>query len=313
MKPPEREPLARGSRIVYGILVTSVTMLAVAFYLAWWWNTTKAVPDLAAARIGFYREDIPVKAVLLWAEDLVTAPVRGSVQYRHGAKAAFVAKDEVVATVLKGGKSSAVRSREKGYFVPGLDGLEDRWRYSSLWTGSLPLPRVPDLRVFPDFAESRSDRVIGKLIRQPQTLRCIMYCPITDRISCDVDCGHVEFRLDPLGAPFIGAVRVARTMGSKVKLYMDLPFFPLRTVFRRDMTLYVNGGEWRGAEIPESAVVIRQGKRGVFVVRGDRAFFREVTGIPMEGNKFLVQTGLNPGNLVLLNGMVGQEGRIRLW
>ena len=79
------------------------------------------------------------------------------------------------------------------------------------------------------------------------------------------------------------------------------------------MTLYLKGGEWRGAEIPESSVVIKGGKKGVYLVRGDRVFFREIRGIPMPGDRFLVYGGLNPGNLVLLNGMVGKEGRIKLW
>ncbi len=305
--------LSKGRRIVYGLSVTLVMMLAVTVYLGWWWHTTMSVPDFVTARVGFYREDIPVRAVLLWIEDLVVAPARGSIQYRHGSESAFVAKGEVVATVLKGGKNLPVMASKKGYFVPGLDGLEKSWRYSSIWTEPSSLPDVPDLEVFPDFSESRSDRIIGKLIHQPQTLRCIMYCPVTDQVRSEVDLGLMEFRLDPLGAPFTGNVRVAELMGHKMKIYMDLPFFPIEMASRRDVTLYVKGGEWSGAEVPESSVVIRHGKRGVFVIRGDRVFFREVTGIPMSGNRFLVQTGLKPGNLVLLNGMVAEEGRIRLW
>lgn len=272
-----------------------------------------SAPELVTASPCFYRQDVPVKAVLLWREELVRTSSRGSVQYRYGSNPASISKGELIATVMKGSNSHAVRASKRGYFIPGLDGLEDSWRYSSIWAGSSSLPDVPDLRFFPDFGESRSDRVIGKLIPQPQILRSVFYSPLTDFLTAEVQAGFVEFRLDPLGAPFRGQVRVMEIMGHVMKVYMDMPFFPLSCLRRREITLYIRTGEWRGAEVPESSVVIRQGKKGVFQVRGDRVFFREVKGVPMPENRFLVHSGLNPGNLVLLNGMVGEEGRIRIW
>ena len=295
------------------MLVLFTLLVVVAIYMAWWWQTTMAIPDLVTARPGFYRQDVPVRAVLLWREELVRASTRGSVQYRYGSKSASISKGELIATVMKGGKGNPVYSSKRGYFIPGLDGLEDSWRYSSIWTESLSLPDVSEVVIFTDFGESRSDRVIGKLIPQPQTLRAVFYSPVTDSLKSEAQSGFIEFRLDPLGAPFRGDVRVAEVTGQVMKVYMDMPFFPLSSLMRRDMTLYLKGGEWRGAEIPESSVVIKGGKKGVYLVRGDRVFFREIRGIPMPGDRFLVYGGLNPGNLVLLNGMVGKEGRIKLW
>nr|WP_321499715.1 efflux RND transporter periplasmic adaptor subunit [uncultured Dethiosulfovibrio sp.] len=298
---------------MYGLLVLSTLLLAVAVYMAWWWHTTMSIPDLVTARPTFYRQDVPVRAVLIWREELVRSSTRGSVQYRYGSNPASISKGELIATVMKGGKGKPVYSPKRGYFIPGLDGLEGAWRYSSIWTESFSLPEVPEVMMFSDFAESRSDRVIGKLIPQPQVLRAVFYSPLTESLKLEAQSGFIEFRLDPLGSPFRGDVRVVEVMGQVLKVYMDMPFFPLSILSNRDITLYLKGGEWRGAELPESAVVIKNGKKGVFQVRGDRVFFREVRGIPMPGDRFLVYGGLNPGNLVLLNGMIGKEGRIKLW
>ena len=305
--------LYKTRRIIYGLLVLVTILVAIGIYMAWWWHTTMSVPDLVTARPGFYRQDVPVRAILLWREELVRSSVRGSVQYRYGSNPASVSKGELIATVMKGSKNMAINSPKRGYFVPGLDGLEGSWRYSSIWNGSSALPEVPDTKLFPDFKDTRSDSVIGKIIPQPQILRSVFYAPLTDSLKAEAESGFIEFRLDPIGAPFRGEVRVMEVMGHMMKVYMDMPFFPLSCLRRRDMTLYVRAGEWRGAELPESSVVIKQGKKGVFQVRGDRLFFREVQGVPMPGNRFLVHSGLKPGNLVLLNGMVGKEGRIRLW
>ncbi|MCF4150762.1 hypothetical protein L2W58_03015 [Dethiosulfovibrio sp. F2B] len=299
--------------VAYISFVTFIVVAVVSVYMAWWWHTSGSIPELVNARTVFYRDDIPIRAVLIWREELVHSRVRGSIQYRYGSSPAVVGKGDLVGTVLRGGKSFPIYSPGKGYFVPGLDGLEGEWRYSFIWPGSASLPDPPGTLFFQDLSEIRRDKVIGKLIPQPQNLRCVFYCPLTDSLSSDIGGGSVEFRLDPLGVPYRGEVRVAQRMGHTVKLYVNLPFFPADVLTRRELRIFVNGGEGRGVAVPDSAVVIRQGVRGVFVLDGNNVSFRGVEGFPVDGGRFMVEAGLNPGSLVLLNGMTAQEGRIKLW
>ncbi len=302
-----------GRQMVYRLSVTVVLIVVVSLYGMWWWHTSVGVPEMATARPMFLRQDVPVRALLLWREELVRARVKGAVHYTYGSTPVLVGKGDLVATVLKSGKNIPVYASRKGYFVPGLDGLEGRWRYSSLWPGSASLPEISPIIWFSDLMECRSDRIIGKLIPQPQTLRCILYSSLTDSLQSDIQGGAVEIRLNPLDAPYQGNVRVAQEFGPTVKLYLNVPFFPVDMVQSREVVLYVNQGEARGVEIPESSVVIRDGKQGVFVVRRDRASFHVVQGVPMDGGNFFVEAGLNPGSLVLLNGTAAREGRVRLW
>lgn len=303
----------RSVKILYFIIVTTIFILAVALYWGWLWRTGASIPKLITVRSVYFREDVPVRAVLLWREELVKAPSRGVIQYRNGPLPYVAAKKDLVANLLVKGKKRSVYIRDKGYFIPGLDGMEGHWRYSSLWNGSASLPEVPEVVFFNDLSEIRPDRVIGKLIPQPQDLRCILYCPYTEALASDIEKGYVEFRLRKDGSPFKAEVRVFQPMGHTLKLYLNLPFFSISMIKQRDIKILVNTGEYRGAEIPESSVVIKQGKRGVYLVSGSNACFKKISGMPMSGGRFFVRTGLNPGNLVILNGIVAKEGRIRFW
>lgn len=300
-------------KVLYFIVVTIIFILSVALYWGWLWRTGAAIPKLVTVRSFYFREDVPVRAVLLWREELVKAPSRGVIQYRNGPLPYVAAKRDLVANLLVRGKKKSVYTRDKGYFIPALDGMEKNWRYSALWGGSASLPEVPKAVFLPDLSEIRPDRVIGKLIPQPQNLKCILYCPATDALISDIEKGYVEFRLRKDGSPFRAKVRVSQPMEHTLKLYLDLPFFSISMIEQREIMILVNTGEYRGGEIPESSVVVRQGKRGVYLVKGGNACFREISGTPMSGGRFFVSTGLDPGNLVILKGIAAKEGRIRFW
>jgi hypothetical protein len=108
-------------------------------------------------------------------------------------------------------------------------------------------------------------------------------------------------------------VRAYLDAGQKIKVYLTLPFFPASTITSRSFAGSVLTGNLRGVAVPDSAVILRGGRTGVFMVLGGMTEFREVEGFPVEGNNFFITNGVVPGNVVVLHADGVTEGVIRLW
>nr|HPR90707.1 hypothetical protein [Synergistaceae bacterium] len=224
-----------------------------------------------------------------------------------------VARGETVAVIGSSSGKMAVRSESVGYFVPGLDGAEGEWRYSFHWPGMAPLPASPAFAEFSSGVFVRRGDPVGKLISQPQELRCVLYADVTPALQKDIQTGFVRVKTEAHGWPGRAAVRASRFLGTKMKLYLTLPFFSLENVKSREIALFLETGEHVGVAVPESSVRYREGKLGVFQVEGNIVKFKEIEGLPVEGHRFFVQKGLQSGNIVVLNAERAKEGKIRLW
>ncbi len=132
------------------------------------------------------------------------------------------------------------------------------------------------------------------------------------RFSCTL-AGVVRVKTEPHGWTARAGVRAYRFLGSKVKLYVTLPFFTVENALSRVIDLFLETGERRGVVVPESSVMHRSGKLGVWQVEGNNVGFKEIEGRPVEGRLFFVTKGLQSGNIVVLDAQRAREGKIRLW
>ncbi|MDR1977525.1 MAG: hypothetical protein LBQ42_02200 [Synergistaceae bacterium] len=295
-------------KTIYYAIIVSLAIGVVEAYLLWLDNYNMLHPDVVAATAMGYVEELPLEGVLIWDERIVAVPRDGVVTYPSPLPRR-VAKNEAVAAV----DGVAVRVDAPGYFSPALDGQEGKWVYSRLWPGFSQFPdfRAPEL-LEGGFRLSKGDP-LGKLVPQPQDLRCIAYLDRTLSLEQDIKRGFLEIKTEPNGKSRQAAVRASVNAGQKVKVYLTLPFFPPEALMTRAFSCSVLTGNRQGVSVPDSAVVLREGKMGVLMVQGSVTEFTEIEGFPADENNFFVTKGVVPGNVVVLHADKVKEGVIRLW
>lgn len=300
-------------RALYFLLILLIALGSVYLYILWWDHRESLNPEVTTVVPASHADRIPARGILLWREELVISAWDGGISY-SAEKPARVAKGETVAVVSAPGGKKALGAAKVGYFLPALDGEEGKWTYSAFWNGMEPLPKAPPLRYFPlSGGATEKGRAVGKLIPQPQDLRCILYADLSPSLQEDIKGGFVRIKVKDTDWPSRAEVRVARFHESKVKLYLTLPFFPAAMTTSREISLIIESGERSGVSVPETAVLSRDGRIGVLLVEGNMVKFKSIKGLPSDGGAFFIEEGLKPGNVVVLHAQDGKEGKIRLW
>jgi len=298
------------TRIILSMVIIGIFSV---LYFLWLGNFQEIHAEVVKVRSYCFCKEIPLDGVLLWDEELVLTPVTGEVSYPGGLEPSRVPAGKVVAMVRSGGKEHRIYSSCPGYFVPGLDGREGLWNYGSLWIGSSALPGEGDFTPFRSGMRVNRNTPVGKIISLPQDLRLIGYADVHPALMRDMERGYLDIKTRSMELPWRSRVRVYRQYGHRVKVYLSLPFFPPRMTTSRTVSYSIYTGETFGASIPESALTVREGRSGVFRLKGDRAIFHPVEGVPIPGGRVFVENGLTPGDLILQKGNKAREGRVRFW
>jgi hypothetical protein len=270
-------------------------------------------PEIAWA-VPIVREDIiEVDGVFHWDEIVLTSPASGSVRFPRGAGPVRVEKGAVVARVTSGSRGFDVKAAVEGYFVAGVDGFEDGWKYSSLWLGQGELPSPPRVSVLSDGAGVKRGVPVGKIVLQPQNLRFIGYADLMGDLREHLGSNRVMVKMDQLDTPSRAEVLAYEELGHRVKMYMSMPWFPPDLILSRSYKLIIGLGTMSGVAIPETAVTNKDGLKGAFVLKGSSSHFSEIKGRVIDGGKYLVTDGLRLGDAVVVDGDTAREGRVKLW
>jgi hypothetical protein len=308
------QPRKSKARVIfYGLGVLIIACVWIYAFKSYFNHYDSIHPEITWAVPWVQADIMNIDGILLWNEEVITAPRAGAVKYPMGLGPFRIPKGAVVARISSGSSVVDVKARDEGYFIAGLDGMEERWRYSMLWPGSRELPNPSPVKMMADSANVGKGDAIGKLIPQPQDLRLIGYADMTESVAEKLASNKVMVKMDPLDTPSRANVRVYEEIGHKAKIYLDVPWFPPRILQSRKYSLIVETGETSGVAIPESAVGVRGGKRGAFVLKGSEASFVEVKGRIIDGSRFLVTEGLKLGDAVIVEAYGAREGRVRLW
>jgi len=295
-------------KLVYCTVILSLAAGVIKAYLFWLDRYITLHPEVVAAVPMGYVEELPLDGVLIWDEQLITATRDGVLTYPSSLPRR-VMKDEAVAAL----DGVAVKVGSTGYFIPGIDGEEEEWTYSRLWPGISVFPQLRTLRILDNGSRLRRGDPLGRFVPQPQDLRCIAYLDKTVSLMQDVEKGFIEIRRNQDDKTQRASVRAYVDAGQKIKVYLTLPFFPASIISTRGFTCSVLTGSRQGVAVPDSAVILRGGKTGVFKVLGGVTEFTAVDGFPTEGNNFFITRGIDPGNVVVLNADRVKEGAVRLW
>jgi len=309
----QRSGTGTAYRIFYGLILLIITCVWIYAFRAYFAHYDSLHPEIAWATPWVQVDIIPMDGVLLWDEEVLTAPRDGTVKYPFGRGPIRVPRGVTVAQVSSGSAASEIKSQSDGYFVAGLDGSEENWRYPLLWPGINELPEPAPLKMINDGASVRRGEKIGKIVPQPQELRMIGYVDLTEEMKACLNANRVMAKMDMLDTSSRAFVRVFETYGHRAKVYINIPWFPPQVLMSRKYRLLTETGEMSGVAIPESAVGIKDGRIGAYILRGSDSSFVEVKGRPIDGSRFLVTEGLKLGDAVIVDAYGAREGRVQIW
>ena len=227
----------------------------------------------------------------------------------------MVAKGEILAAL----DGTAVHSPYPAYFYPGLDGQEGNWVYPKLWPEFAPFPEFNNADLIENGTHLRRGRgdPIGKLVPQPQVLRCIAYLdrtPSLERALRKRDNPTIRIRTEYEGKDRKAEVVAVKSSAQKFKVYLRLPFFPPEVLRSRLFTAQVVTDVQKGVMVPDSAVIMRNGKNMIFIVKGNTPELQEVEGFPTGDEEFFIEEGVQPGTKLILNAdKINLDENLRIW
>ena len=299
---------------MYGVIML-IGIMGYKVYRAWFENYSMAHPQIIEAVTINYNEEQPLEGILLWDEQLIYAPQDGILNY-PSPRPHIAAKGEIIAAL----DGVGVKAPYPAYFYPALDGQEGSWVYPKLWPDFAPFPEFSDASLIENGTRLSRGDPIGKLIPQPQILRCIAYLdktPSLERALSSTTNATIRVRTEFDGKDRKAEVVAKKSSGQKLKLYLRLPFFPPEVVRSRAFTASVITDVQKGVMVPDTAVITKNGKNMVFVVQGNTPELRVVEGFPSDDDNFFIEKGIEPGSKLILNAdSLSQnlgDDKFRIW
>lgn len=302
-------------RIVNYAVLVLLLMVGYRFYKIWYEDYKLSNPQIIEAVSTNYSEEQPLRGILLWDEQLVYAPKDGILTY-PSPRPRYVAKGEMLAAL----DGVAVRAPYPAYFYPALDGEEGSWVYPKLWPDFAPFPEFDNAKLIEDGTFLGRGEPIGKLIPQPQTLRCIAYLDATPSLTHALhskDNPTIRIKTEYEGKERRADVVAVKSSEQKLKVYLRLPFFPPNVLRSRLFTASVVTDIQKGVMVPDTVVITRNGKNMVFIVNGNSTEPHEVEGFPADEKNFFIEKGVQPGNKLILNADAiifnFKDENLRIW
>ncbi|MBQ7267608.1 MAG: hypothetical protein IJR11_04480 [Synergistaceae bacterium] len=298
-------------RLLYYSLLIFICLMGYRVYSSWLEDYKLSHPQIIEAVTTNYSEEQPLDGILLWDEQLIYATQDGILTY-PSPRPRITAKGEILAAL----DGSAVIAPYPAYFYPALDGQEGNWVYPKLWPDFAPLPEFEEAHLIENGTHMRRGEPIGKLVPQPQILRCIAYLdttPSLERALSNKDNPVIRIRTEYEGKERKADVVAVKSSGQKLKVYLRLPFFPPGVLRSRKFTASVITDVQKGVMVPDTAVITKEGKNQVYVLDGNSPVAKEVEGFPADEKNFFIEKGVQPGEKLIVDAEVIKNENKRLW
>ncbi|MBQ3457732.1 MAG: hypothetical protein IJQ74_03530 [Synergistaceae bacterium] len=298
-------------RLLYYSLLIFICLMGYRVYSSWLEDYKLSHPQIIEAVTTNYSEEQPLDGILLWDEQLIYATQDGILTY-PSPRPRITAKGEILAAL----DGSAVIAPYPAYFYPALDGQEGNWVYPKLWPDFAPLPEFEEAHLIENGTHMRRGEPIGKLVPQPQILRCIAYLdttPSLERALSNKDNPVIRIRTEYEGKERKADVVAVKSSGQKLKVYLRLPFFPPSVLRSRKFTASVITDVQKGVMVPDTAVITKEGKNQVYVLEGNSPVAKEVEGFPADEKNFFIEKGVRHGEKLILDAEVIKNENERLW
>ncbi|MBR0186084.1 MAG: hypothetical protein IJQ24_08655 [Synergistaceae bacterium] len=298
-------------RLLYYSIIMFICLMGYRVYRSWLEDYRLSHPQIIEAVTTNYSEEQPLDGILLWDEQLIYATQNGILTY-PSPRPRIVAKGEILAAL----DGSPVHAPYPAYFYPGLDGQEGNWVYPKLWPDFAPFPEFDDAHLIENGTMMRRDEPIGKLVPQPQVLRCIAYLdstPSLENAIKDKNNPVIRIRTEYEGKERKAEVVAVKSSGLKLKVYLRLPFFPPAVLRSRKFTASVITDVQKGILVPDTAVITKEGKNKVYILKGNSPVAQEVEGFPADEKNFFIEKGVRHGDKLILDAEMIKDEKERIW
>jgi len=298
-------------RLLYYSLLVFIFVMSYRVYRSWYEDYKFSHPRIIEAVTTNYSEEQPLDGILLWDEQLIYATKSGFLTY-PSARPRMVAKGEILAAI----DGTAIYAPYPAYFFPGLDGQEGQWVYAKLWPDFAPYPEFEDAKLIDEGTYLQRGEPIGKLIPQPQILRCITYLdtsPSLERTLKNKQNPAIRIRTEDEGKERKAEVVAVKSSGQKLKVYLRLPFFPPGLVRSRSFHASVITDVQKGIMIPDTAVITRDGKNKVYILEGTSPILHVIEGFPADEENFFIEKGVSHGDKLILDASAIKDDKERIW
>ena len=298
-------------RLLYYSLFVFIFIMAYRVYRTWYEDYKFSHPRIIEAVTINYSEEQPLNGILLWDEQLIYATKSGFLSY-PSPRPRMVAKGEILAAI----DGSAIYAPYPAYFYPGLDGQEGNWVYPKLWPDFAPYPDFEDSKLIENGTYLKRGEPIGKLIPQPQILRCITYLdtsPSLERALKDKNSPTIRIRTEDEGKERKAEVVAVKSSGQKLKVYLRLPFFPPNLLKSRRFNASVITDIQKGILVPDTAVITRDGKNKVFILQGNSLISQDIEGFPADEENFFIEKGVRHGDKLIHDAGAIKDENGRIW
>ena len=295
----QRRILRKIQQLIYLSVLTVIFFFGYRVYRTWYENYKLLHPHIIEVITTNYNEEQPLEGILLWDEQLMYAPNDGILTY-PSPRPRMTAKGEILAAL----DGRAVYAPYPAYFYPALDGQEGNWVYPKLWPDFSPFPEFNSASLIENGTYIKRGDPIGKLVPQPQVLRCIAYLdrtPSLERALRNKDNPYIRIKTENEGKERKAEVVAAKVSGQKIKVYIRLPFFPPNMLKSRAFTASVVTGIEQGVMVPDTAVITKDGKNMVYVVQGNSPTLQVIEGFPADDKNFFIEKGVKHGSKLILN------------
>ena len=298
-------------RLLYYSIIVFIFIMAYRVYRVWFENYRLSHPQIIEAVTTSYSEEQPLEGILLWDEHLIYAPQDGILTY-PSPRPRMVSKGEILAAI----DGTAVRAPYPAYFYPGLDGQEGNWVYPKLWPDFASFPEFQDASLIENGTIMHRGDAIGKLVPQPQVLRCIAYLdytPSLERALGNKENPFIRIRTEYEGKERKAEVVAVKSSVQKLKVYLRLPFFPPGLLRSRSFTASVVTDIQKGIMVPDTAVITKDGKNQVFILQGNSPVSQDVEGFPADERNFFIEKGVRHGDKLILDASMIKDATERIW
>ena len=298
-------------RILNYSIMLFIFLMGYRVYSAWYYEYADSHPQIIEAVTTNYSEEQPLDGILLWDEQLIYATKDGILTY-PSPRPRMAAKGEILAAI----DGSAIYAPYPAYFYPALDGQEGNWFYSKLWPDFAPYPEFEDAKLIENGTYLHRGDPIGKLVPQPQTLRCIAYLdttPSLERALRNKNSPSVRIRTENEGKERKAEAVAVKSSGQKLKVYLRLPFFPPGMLRSRKFSASVVTDIQKGIMVPDTAVITRDGKNKVFILQGNSPILQDVEGFPADEDNFFIEKGVRHGDKLILDAGRIKDEHERIW
>ena len=303
-------------------ILLSLVVLACTAFLIWGaigWGRSFLIKKSVKTTVvstGLLQQTVPVDAIVLTAEELVIANVSG-LFHPVAVEGQRIRKGEIIGKLVS---SEMAMSRTEtvvvapctglvSFQLDGLEGFLTREKWEQLDLGQLVESKGKHSVQQGNWIEAGKPlaRIVDNLANTNLGLELLVQDLPLELKDDQIKAGDtLRLKLPDVEENKVKVVSVQRD-ASRIRIIVELPKFREDMLYHRQVPVELITQCWTGFVLPREVLVFQQEGPGVYILRKGWTRWKSVEVVG-ELNNEVVLTGLNEGEIVVLNPSLVREG-----